>query len=197
MTFVVSAVNTDVVNPCATTTVVVKVDVHPRLVALLRYLLDTPDEDGVERSQQSIADATHGTVSQSAISTYLAGTRRAKIDTAWAVGRAFGVRDAYFTDPDPVELVDYMGTYVEREREGYAALDALFLERKDSGRPVPKAVADKARRLFAAGGAATRIEALALLDAAETIVRREAPEHPDAKSTGDLVKRRPKPSRAT
>lgn len=154
MTFVVPVVNTDVVRQRGSITNVV--DVHERLVALLRYLLATPDDDGARRSQQTIADATAGFVSQSAISTYISGTRRAKIDTALAIARAHGIRDAYFTDEGVVEPGAYRrgGERLERDddRSIYPAVEEYLSPEAAAERPpVSDAHAAELRRIRFAG----------------------------------------------
>lgn len=151
MTFVVLEVNTDVVRRAGTITNVV--DVHQRLVNLIVHLMKTPGPNGERRSQQTIADATKGKVSQSAISTYLSGTRRAKIDSAIAIGRAHGVRDAYFSDEGSVFPDDYVGTRLDRDdAKSYPAVEAYLSDDAASERPpVSEEHAAELRRFKASG----------------------------------------------
>lgn len=147
MTFVVIPVNTDVMSARAPMALAMeKRDPHGRLVNLLRGLLPP---HGTE-SQQSIADATRGDVSQSSISYYLNGTRRAKIGAALAIGRAFKVRPEYFTDPggdgldyrayvrgasmpDWPELIEYLAAHPELEREEAELVDDVREQARTHG----------------------------------------------------------------
>lgn len=120
MTFVAAHGNTNVVARAATITDVV--DPHERLVAFIRELMAS----GV--SQQAIADRTGGEVSQSAISSYVSGTRRAKLDSAIAIGRAFGKPLDYFTSESSVERVDahpVLEDFIAEQRLDQAEADDL------------------------------------------------------------------------
>jgi transcriptional regulator with XRE-family HTH domain len=131
MTFVATEVNTNVVGRRVIITGVV--DPHDQLVALIRSLM----RDGL--SQQAISDATRGEVSQSAISTYLSGARRAKLETALAVGKAFGKPASYFTGEVAVERDDELGA---------PAVEAFIERHASAGTPIAEDAARALRRTF-------------------------------------------------
>ncbi len=130
MTFVAARVNTIMLGSPATITDVV--DPHERLVAFLRELM----AGGL--SQQAIADRTGGEVSQSAISSYISGTRRAKLDSAVAIGRAFGKSPDFFTSET-----------LERDDErGAPAVERFIADREAAGRPLAAEAQLALRRTF-------------------------------------------------
>lgn len=131
MTFVAAEVNTNVVARRVIITGVV--DPHDQLVALIRSLM----REGL--SQQAISDATNGQVSQSAISTYLSGARRAKLETALAVGKAFGKPASYFTGDSALERDD---------TKGAPAVEAFIEHRAELGMPLPEDAIRSLRSTF-------------------------------------------------
>jgi NH3-dependent NAD+ synthetase len=114
--------------------------------------------------------------------------------------RKTGIPREYFSSPTvtPGLLERVFAERTERESVAYTAMDELLKERRDGGRPVTDRVADLAQTLYAAGGAATRIEAIQLLESAATIVTRlegNEARHPDAPPSIKPVRVRPRAKR--